>query len=417
VDGRRAAAEALARRERLARARRALGVVKGATGVTRGDAGSDACGVSMDDVVDPLDAYMAREVVPEVARAEAARRTAEAEARAARAMEIARARAAGERVKMREDMLELERAEAVEAAKEVPDEVIEIPASRLKLVIGAGGTNVKELTKKSGARIQVMKTDEDLNKGFSGTDFAAVNAVARAATQRMLNAITANVAASADAESDDDSTDGSGADSDDDVLNPREKTSSNATTRENAKPVAMTKIMLYGSAESRETVKRLIDDLFRRAREEKRQRRVDERERQRDKRARERRVYHLRHAADYERLELPLGASKDDVKSAFRRLAVRWHPDKHPEGPARIAAAERFANIQASYNNLMTTDEEQGMMQSIAHTSVASAAAKRPRPAVARDVDLGARAEFEIALKARAAAAEAAAARAVYKNL
>lgn len=416
MDGRREAAEALARRERLARARRALGVVKGAMRDESGDEGMDARRASMEDVVDPLDAYMAREVVPEVARAEAARRAAEAEARAARAMEIARARAAGERVKMREDMLELERAEAAEAAKEVPDEVIEIPASRLKLVIGAGGINVKELTKKSGARIQVMKTDEALNKGFSGTDFAAVNAVARAATQRMLNAITANVAASADAESDDDSTDGS-ADSDDDVLNPREKTSSNATTRENAKPVAMTKIMLYGSAESRETVKRLIDDLFRRAREEKRQRRVDERERQRDKRARERRVYHLRHAADYERLELPLGASKDDVKSAFRRLAVRWHPDKHPEGPARIAAAERFADIQASYNNLMTTDEEQGMMQSIAHTSVASAAAKRPRPAVHRDVDLGARAEFEIALKARAAAAEAAAARAVYKNL
>ena len=407
----------MARRARLARARRALGVTRATrtdvgTSVEADGARGGVCG-ALDALEDPLEAYMAREVAPEVARAEAARAAAEAAARTARAAEMARARAVGERVKRREDVLVLEREEAVEAAREDPDEVIEIPTTRVRLVIGAGGANVKELMKKSGARIQVMKTEEALNQGFSGTDFAAANAAARAATQRLLDAITANVTASAADGSEDESTDGS----EDDVLCPRNETSSSAKTRENAQPVAMTKIMLYGSAESRETAKRLIDDLFQRAREEKRQRRVDDRERQRDKRARERRMYHLRHAADYERLELPLGASKEDVKSAFRRLAVRWHPDKHPEGPARIAAAERFASIQASYNNLMTTDEEQGMVQSIAHTSVASAAAKRPRPPVHRDVELSARAEFELALKARVAAAEAAAARVIYKNL
>lgn len=163
--------------------------------------------------------------------------------------------------------------------------------------------------------------------------------------------------------------------------------------------------------------KRLIEELFQRAVEEKRERRGEDRERKKEQRARERRMYHLRHAADYERLEVPLGASKDDVKSAYRKLAVRWHPDKHPEGPARVAAAERFAVIQASYNNLMTTDEEQGMMGSIAHTSTQSKSAKPPPNVVEARKALETRAEFERALKAQMAATEAAAARHAYKTL
>lgn len=44
----------------------------------------------------------------------------------------------------------------------------------------------------------------------------------------------------------------------------------------------------------------------------------------------ERQLYHMRHARDYEALGLPLGASKADAKAAFRKLALKWHPDKNP---------------------------------------------------------------------------------------
>jgi curved DNA-binding protein CbpA len=53
-------------------------------------------------------------------------------------------------------------------------------------------------------------------------------------------------------------------------------------------------------------------------------------------------------------LELPRGASPTQARRAFRRLALRLHPDRHPTAPPeeRARLAERFARVAAAYRQL-----------------------------------------------------------------
>lgn len=48
-------------------------------------------------------------------------------------------------------------------------------------------------------------------------------------------------------------------------------------------------------------------------------------------------------------LGLPLGASKSDIKRAYRKLALKYHPDRNPSPAAR----ERFIAITKAYDYLM----------------------------------------------------------------
>ena len=92
--------------------------------------------------------------------------------------------------------------------------------------------------------------------------------------------------------------------------------------------------------------------------------RVAKREKQRDakkeKKRRNRQIFVMRNTVNYERLGVKLGAGNDDVKAAFRKLALKWHPDKWLSKPEeeQLEAARQFKEIQAAYDALTAVDDE-----------------------------------------------------------
>ena len=55
----------------------------------------------------------------------------------------------------------------------------------------------------------------------------------------------------------------------------------------------------------------------------------------------------------YANLELPFGASLDEVKHAYRRLMRQYHPDKHENDPARHQLATQLSQkLTMAYNEL-----------------------------------------------------------------
>ncbi|KAJ1268183.1 hypothetical protein BS78_07G117500 [Paspalum vaginatum] len=57
----------------------------------------------------------------------------------------------------------------------------------------------------------------------------------------------------------------------------------------------------------------------------------------------------------YEILNVDHGATDDDLRRAYRRLAMRWHPDKNPATKADAEA--RFKEITEAYNVLSDADK------------------------------------------------------------
>eukprot|EP00884_Botryococcus_braunii_P006074 jgi/Botrbrau1/15468/Bobra.43_2s0090.1 len=53
----------------------------------------------------------------------------------------------------------------------------------------------------------------------------------------------------------------------------------------------------------------------------------------------------------YEILGVPKDADEDTLKKAYRKLAVKWHPDKNP-GPKQAEAAEKFKEVGEAYDVL-----------------------------------------------------------------
>src|SRR5207247_10559419 len=57
----------------------------------------------------------------------------------------------------------------------------------------------------------------------------------------------------------------------------------------------------------------------------------------------------------YERLGVPRGASKDEIKRAYRRLAKKHHPDLNKDDPK--AAEEKFKQISEAYEVLADAEK------------------------------------------------------------
>ncbi|MBQ6594326.1 MAG: J domain-containing protein [Clostridia bacterium] len=52
----------------------------------------------------------------------------------------------------------------------------------------------------------------------------------------------------------------------------------------------------------------------------------------------------------YQILGIEANATHEEVRSAYRTLARRWHPDRFMEGPERDWANEKMCAINAAYN-------------------------------------------------------------------
>lgn len=87
---------------------------------------------------------------------------------------------------------------------------------------------------------------------------------------------------------------------------------------EDGQPIKrLTTIQIFGDSKAVEAAVRMIDEAVEN-KEQKQKQRQKEYDRKREQKHRERQLYHLRHARDYETLGLPLGASKIEVKKAFK---------------------------------------------------------------------------------------------------
>eukprot|EP00798_Chlamydomonas_sp_ICE-L_P024302 gene24301-9905_t len=404
-----------------------------------------------EEELDPLDAFMANEVAPEV---KALKEEAEKK-REAQRIKLAERLAAGKQLKIPKILIESD-------SEDEPDVIIQIPTnkvilmvgagglkigeiqkkskvklmvgagglkigeiqkkskvklmvgagglkigeiqkkSEVKLMVGAGGLKIGEIQKKSKAKVQIQKETEDLTRAFGsgpkppdpkpqmpqkkgskalqlgvGPEAQAQAAAAAAkeaadkeakaakAARKEARMEAAQAAAAAAKEAADKEAKAAkaarkearmeaarkAAEEAGDDWDPEDFVDEEEVASGEAPPRRMTTVHIFGDQKAAVNNK-----------EQKQKQRAKEYERKREDKRRTRQLYHLRHSKDYDILELPMGASKADIKKAYRKLAMIWHPDKHQEDPDGVAK-KKFQDLARAYESLMSTDEEDKIEQ------------------------------------------------------
>lgn len=74
----------------------------------------------------------------------------------------------------------------------------------------------------------------------------------------------------------------------------------------------------------------------------------------------------------YEVLGLKRGASKDEVKAAYRKLAKKYHPDMNINNPLKDLAEEKFIEIQKAYDDIMNGNDNSYNSGSSSYSSTSS---------------------------------------------
>lgn len=57
----------------------------------------------------------------------------------------------------------------------------------------------------------------------------------------------------------------------------------------------------------------------------------------------------------YEILNIKKGATKDEVRRAYKKLAKQYHPDQYDDNPLKDLAEERMREVNEAYDSLMKT--------------------------------------------------------------
>lgn len=71
----------------------------------------------------------------------------------------------------------------------------------------------------------------------------------------------------------------------------------------------------------------------------------------------------------YEVLGIQRGASKDEIKAAYRKLAKQYHPDMHVNNPLKELAQEKFIEVQEAYDQLMNDSSSSYSSQSTSYSN------------------------------------------------
>lgn len=67
----------------------------------------------------------------------------------------------------------------------------------------------------------------------------------------------------------------------------------------------------------------------------------------------------------YELLNIPVTASRDEIRAAYRRMARRWHPDRFMAGPERDWANDKMADINSAYRACLNGLTDAGQTQKV----------------------------------------------------